>query len=49
MKQHIDSFDYFVTTEIKKIVQANSLVRTPLDPSFFLEYALLLLNYLLLS
>jgi DNA-directed RNA polymerase III subunit RPC2 len=26
VKQHIDSFDYFTNVELKKIVQANSLV-----------------------
>ena len=26
VKQHIDSFNYFINIEIKKIVQANSLI-----------------------
>mmetsp|Transcript_8355 Transcript_8355/g.10179 ORF Transcript_8355/g.10179 Transcript_8355/m.10179 type:complete len:113 (+) Transcript_8355:64-402(+) len=26
VKQHIDSFNYFINVEIKKIVQANSLI-----------------------
>eukprot|EP00039_Didymoeca_costata_P008121 m.108328 g.108328 ORF g.108328 m.108328 type:complete len:1159 (+) comp13958_c0_seq4:354-3830(+) len=38
VKQHIDSFDYFITTEIKKIVQANNKVTAETDSSFYLKY-----------
>jgi len=40
MRQHIDSFNYFVNVEIKKIVNANSNreVRSEADPKFFLRY-----------
>eukprot|EP00741_Cyanophora_paradoxa_P012668 tig00020614_g12239.t1 len=38
VKQHIDSFNYFTSVEIKKIVQANQRVTSDADPTFFLEY-----------
>lgn len=38
VKQHIDSFNYFVNAEIKKIVQANSKVLSDADPCFYLKY-----------
>ncbi|CAM9727333.1 unnamed protein product, partial [Phaeothamnion confervicola] len=40
MRQHIDSFDYFVNVEIKKIVltQSNREVLSEADPKFFLRY-----------
>ena len=40
MKQHIDSFDYFINTDIKKIVaaQSNCTIRSDVDPKFFLRY-----------
>ncbi|KAL6518573.1 DNA-directed RNA polymerase III subunit 2 [Orobanche gracilis] len=38
MKQHLDSFNYFVRTHIKKIVQANDLVTCREDPSIYLRY-----------
>ena len=40
MRQHIDSFDYFVTTEMKQIVQAPSAceIRSEHDPKFYLRY-----------
>lgn len=38
VKQHIDSFNFFITTEIKKIVKANELVISDSDPSFYLKY-----------
>lgn len=47
MKQHLDSFNYFMRTHIKKIVQANDLIAATKDPSiylrlFFLEISLVL-------
>jgi DNA-directed RNA polymerase III subunit RPC2 len=40
MKQHVTSFDYFVQTEIKKVVAAapNQTVRSEVDPNFYLSY-----------
>ena len=37
VKQHIDSFDYFVNVEIKKIVKANELIRSDASSSFYLK------------
>lgn len=31
-KQHIDSFNYFIRVEIKKVVEANRLLRSDEDP-----------------
>jgi DNA-directed RNA polymerase III subunit RPC2 len=41
MRQHIASFDYFVETEIKKVVAAapNHTVRSEVDPNFYLSYS----------
>lgn len=38
VKQHIDSFNYFINTDIKKIVEANSRITSDADPSFYLQY-----------
>jgi DNA-directed RNA polymerase III subunit RPC2 len=38
VKQHIDSFNYFVETEIKEIIKANKFVRSEVDKHFWLEY-----------
>lgn len=38
VKQHIDSFNFFVDTEIKEIVKANKIIRSDCDSSFWLEY-----------
>ncbi|KAI0748815.1 hypothetical protein BC629DRAFT_1599124 [Irpex lacteus] len=38
VKQHIDSFNYFVDTDIKNIVKANSKVTSDVDPRFWLKY-----------
>lgn len=40
MRQHIDSFDYFITTEMKQIVQSPSAceIRSDHDPKFYLRY-----------
>lgn len=40
MRQHIDSFNYFVNVDIKQIVAARSNfeVRSEADPKFFLRY-----------
>ncbi|KAJ7482266.1 hypothetical protein B0H11DRAFT_2022402 [Mycena galericulata] len=38
VKQHIDSFNYFVETDIKNIVKANHKVTSDVDPRFWLKY-----------
>ena len=40
VRQHIDSFDYFINHEIKKIVRAkaNQTVRSESDPNFYLRW-----------
>ncbi|PHT63357.1 hypothetical protein T459_32721 [Capsicum annuum] len=38
VKQHLDSFNYFVKTEINKIVRANNEIRSTRDPSIYLRY-----------
>lgn len=38
VKQHIDSFNYFVDVDLKKIVKANERVVSDADPQFFLRY-----------
>lgn len=37
VKQHLESFNYFVRTGIKKIVRANDVVRSTIDPSIYLR------------
>ncbi|KAJ3259133.1 DNA-directed RNA polymerase III core subunit ret1 [Boothiomyces macroporosus] len=37
VKQHLDSFNYFIETDIKKIIEANKEVRSDFDPEFKLE------------
>lgn len=38
VRQHIDSFNYFINVEIKKIVQANEKVFCDADRSFYVKY-----------
>lgn len=38
VKQHLDSFNYFVDTDLKKIIKANELVLLDVDPDFYLKY-----------
>ncbi|CUM62894.1 uncharacterized protein PRCAT00000453001 [Priceomyces carsonii] len=38
VKQHLDSFNYFVDVDLKKIVKANELVLSDVDPEFYLKY-----------
>jgi DNA-directed RNA polymerase III subunit RPC2 len=37
VKQHIDSFNYFINVEIKKIVKANEKVSSDADPLFYVK------------
>jgi DNA-directed RNA polymerase III subunit RPC2 len=41
VKQHIDSFNYFVDVDLKKILKANEYVLSDVDPTFFLKYSAL--------
>ncbi|KAG8391080.1 hypothetical protein BUALT_Bualt01G0150600 [Buddleja alternifolia] len=38
VKQHLDSFNYFVGTQIKKVVLANERITSKIDPSIYLRY-----------
>ncbi|ABN64995.1 DNA-directed RNA polymerase III [Scheffersomyces stipitis CBS 6054] len=38
VKQHLDSFNYFVDVDLKKIIRANELVLSDVDPEFYLKY-----------
>ncbi|KAI1329304.1 RNA polymerase Rpb2 [Xylariaceae sp. FL0255] len=38
VKQHIDSYNYFVDHEIKVIVRANRIVKSDVDSSFWIEF-----------
>ncbi|AJT73092.1 Ret1p [Saccharomyces cerevisiae YJM248] len=38
VKQHLDSFNYFVDTDLKKIIKANQLILSDVDPEFYLKY-----------
>lgn len=38
VKQHIDSYNYFVEVELKNILQANKVVLSDVDANFFLRY-----------
>lgn len=37
VKQHIDSFNYFIDVELKNIVKANQYVRSDVDSRWFLK------------
>ncbi|AMD19615.1 HCL536Cp [Eremothecium sinecaudum] len=38
VKQHLDSFNYFVDVDLKKIIKANEMVLSDVDPEFYLKY-----------
>ncbi|KAI0316968.1 beta and beta-prime subunits of DNA dependent RNA-polymerase [Amylostereum chailletii] len=38
VKQHVDSFNYFVDVDIKNILKANNKVTSDVDPRFWLKY-----------
>ncbi|KAF5658343.1 DNA-directed RNA polymerase III subunit RPC2, partial [Fusarium denticulatum] len=38
VKQHIDSYNFFVEQEIKDIVRANRTIRSEVDSNFWLEF-----------
>lgn len=37
VKQHIDSFNYFINVDIKNIVKINSKVTSDVDPLFYVK------------
>lgn len=38
VKQHLDSFNYFVNTDIKAILRANSIVVSDANPRYYIRY-----------
>lgn len=38
IKQHIDSYNYFIEHDIKEIVKTNRIIRSDVDSNFFLEF-----------
>lgn len=38
VKQHLDSFNYFVDVDLRKIIKANQLILSDVDPEFYLKY-----------
>lgn len=38
VKQHIDSFNYFVNVDIKNVVKANAKITSDVDPRFWLKF-----------
>lgn len=42
VKQHIDSYNYFIEVQLKKIVESSSTIYSDADQAFFLKYAHLL-------
>lgn len=38
VKQHVDSFNFFIHTDLKKIVQANDKIYSDADDTFYLKY-----------
>jgi DNA-directed RNA polymerase III subunit RPC2 len=38
VKQHLDSFNYFVHTDIKAILDANALVQSDANPRYYVKY-----------
>ncbi|PVU85052.1 hypothetical protein BB561_006989, partial [Smittium simulii] len=38
VKQHIDSFNYFIDVELQKIIDANEIITSKVDPNFYLKY-----------
>ncbi|KAI8097585.1 DNA-directed RNA polymerase III subunit RPC2 [Halteromyces radiatus] len=38
VKQHTDSFNYFINVDLRKIIKANEKVTSDVDPNFYLKY-----------
>lgn len=45
VRQHIESFDYFIQKDIQKIVSSNHIVDSDIDPSFYLKYTNIYIGY----
>jgi DNA-directed RNA polymerase III subunit RPC2 len=45
VKQHLDSFNYFVDVDLKKIIEANETVLSDVDPEFYLKYLDIRIGY----
>ncbi|CDO95254.1 unnamed protein product [Kluyveromyces dobzhanskii CBS 2104] len=45
VKQHLDSFNYFVDVDLKKIIQANEVILSDVDPEFYLKYVDIRVGY----
>lgn len=43
VKQHLDSFNFFVRTQIKQIIKANNLITNSRDPSIYLRWKILVI------
>jgi hypothetical protein len=39
VKQHIDSFNFFIEHELENIMKANKVIRSGVDQKFYFEYA----------
>lgn len=39
VKQHIDSYNYFIETDMKNIMLANARIDSDVDPKFYLKYS----------
>jgi DNA-directed RNA polymerase III subunit RPC2 len=37
VQQHIDSYNYFISVEIKKVMEANAIVKCDEDQNWFLR------------
>src|SRR5436190_5771046 len=40
VKQHIDSYNYFIEVQLRKIVQASAEIRSDVDHNFYIRYSL---------
>lgn len=45
VKQHLDSFNYFVDRDLKKIIKANELILSDIVPDFYLKYTDIRVGY----
>ncbi|ODV63615.1 DNA-directed RNA polymerase III core subunit RET1 [Ascoidea rubescens DSM 1968] len=45
VKQHLDSFNYFVDIDMKKIIEANQYIFSDVDPDFYLKYVDIRVGY----
>jgi len=45
VKQHIDSYNFFIDVDMKRIVKANKRILSDIDPKFFIEYTNIYLGW----